>query len=154
VVDDEVADFHCNWIADVKESTERDRGLLGLVERIMGRPAPPEPARVAVNPDSSDGLAPVVAAQASAPASLEPQISVEATRTLSHAEMADVILRGLRAVQGCPEQGFEVIVYGSRPWNAMLRITPAAGPLPDAAAWRARVRDLVPLLRAQYELVE
>jgi hypothetical protein len=142
-------------IAAVKETTERDRGLLGLVERIMGKSAAPAPPRPAPDPESSGGLDAVLAqASTAAPASLEPRISVEATRSLTHVEMADIILRGLRAVEGCPEHGLEVVVYGSRPWNAMLRITPAAGPLPNAAAWRARVRDLVPMLREQYELIE
>jgi hypothetical protein len=141
-------------MAEVKEPTERDRGLLGLVERLMKTSVASAPAKAVAraDPDAKDGLDPVATTGAAA-ASLEPQLSVEATRTLSHPEMADVILRTLRGIEGCPDRGFEVIVYGSSPWNAMLRITPAAGPLPDADAWRARVRDLVPLLRDQYDLV-
>lgn len=139
----------------MKEPTERDRGLLGLVERLMKTSVASAAAKVAprTDPDAKDGLDTVATASA-APASLEPQLSVEATRTLSHAEMADMILRTLHGIEGCPEQGFEVIIYGSAPWNAMLRITPAAGPLPHADAWRSRVRELVPLLRDQYDLTD
>jgi hypothetical protein len=36
----------------------------------------------------------------------------------------------------------------------MLRITPAAGVLPDAKAWRARLQDMVQLLRDQYDVTE
>jgi hypothetical protein len=67
--------------------------------------------------------------------------------------MTEIILRALRAIDGCPKQGLDVVVYGSRPWNAMLRITPAAGPVADASAWRARVRAMAVVLRGQYDVV-
>jgi hypothetical protein len=139
----------------VKETPERDRGLLGLVERIMRRSGDPEPIRPEPdeNADTRDGLDPVVAENVP-PASLDPQLSVESTRMLGRSEIADVILRALKGIDGCPAAGFEVIVYGARPWNAMLRIAPAAGAVPDAAAWRQRVQDMVQLLRHQYELSE
>lgn len=87
--------------------------------------------------------------------SLEPQIFVEGPRSCTPAQMADIILRTLNAIDGCPKQGFEVTVYGSCPWNAMLQITPAAKLAPAAAQlWRDRVRVLVPLLRDQYEIVD
>lgn len=139
----------------MKETPERDRGLLGLVERIMRRSGDPEPIRPEPDEDADtrDGLDPVVAEDAPA-ASLEPQLSVESTRTLGRPEIADVILRALKGIDGCPPAGFEVVVYGTRPWNAMLRITPAAGSVPDAHVWRQRVQDMVQLLRHQYELSE
>lgn len=132
-------------------ATERDTGLLGLVERLVGRASEPRPARPAAAPD--DDLGPLLQA-AAAPGLLEPQLTVEGVQTKTPAEMAAIILRALRAIDGCPARGFEVTVYGTRPWNAMLRITPAAGPLPDAAVWRARVRDMAHVLRGQYEVVE
>jgi hypothetical protein len=133
--------------------TERDHGLLGLVERIMRKPEDFAPVTAEAEAAAQERLDPVVQADA-APALLEPQFSVEGPRTRSPSEMADIILRALRAIEGCPKQGFEVIVYGARPWNAMLRITPAVGQLSDAQAWRARVRDMVPLLREQYDVVD
>lgn len=90
-----------------------------------------------------------------APLSLEPQMFVEGPRTRTSGEMADIILRALQAIDGCPKRGFEITVYGSNPWNAMLRITPAAGLTPVAAPlWRERIRVLVPLLREQYEVMD
>jgi hypothetical protein len=133
--------------------TERDHGLLGLVERIMRKPEELAPVTAEAEAAAQERLDPVVQADA-APALLEPQFSVEGPRTRSPSEMADIILRALKAIEGCPKQGFEVIVYGARPWNAMLRITPAVGQLSDAQAWRARVRDMVPLLREQYDVVD
>jgi hypothetical protein len=75
------------------------------------------------------------------------------TRSVDRAQLGDIILRALQATEGCPQRGFEVTVYGSRPWNALLRITPLAG-APDAAAWRARLETMVLLFREQYELKE
>ncbi|CAN5463432.1 hypothetical protein BH11PSE4_BH11PSE4_35070 [soil metagenome] len=136
------------------KSTERDHGLLSMIERIMRRPGDSETAKSAADEAAAqDLLDPVVDVEA-APAMLEPQRSVEGERTCSRAEMADIILRALRAIDGCPKQGLEVTVYGAGPWNAMLRITPGAGPLKDAAAWRNRVRDMVPRLREQFELLD
>ncbi len=133
-------------------ASERDTGLLGLVERLVGKVGEPRPARPAAGP-ADDGLGPTVQA-AAAPGMLEPQLTAEGPQSRTPAEMAEIILRALRAIDGCPARGLEVIVYGHRPWNAMLRITPAAGPLPDAPAWRARVRDMAYVLRGQYEVAE
>ena len=132
-------------------STERDTGLLGLVERLMGR-ANEAPARSAVPANALDELGPLLQADAG-PALLEPQLSVESVQRRTHAELADIILRALRAIEGCPARGFEVTVYGGRHWNAMLRITPAAGRV-DAPAWHARVRAMAHVLRGQYEVVD
>lgn len=136
---------------DVTETPERDRGLLGLVERILKRPEPAQPTVAVV--ESNDGLDPEVIEEAS-PESLEPDIAVESTRELTRAQLANVIIRALQGIQGCPPHGFEIIIYGHHPWNAMLRITPAAGAMRDAPAWHRRVEEMVQLLRAQYELAD
>ena len=33
-------------------------------------------------------------------------------------------MKSLRTIDGCPNRGFVVTVYGSNPWNAMLTIRP------------------------------
>jgi hypothetical protein len=139
----------------VKEAAERDRGLLSLVERIMKRPAGAEPVEpsLPVDAEMPDRANPVIV-EASLADSLEPQLSIESTHRVSRAEMADIILRALMAVADCPKRGLEVTVYGVRPWNAMLRITPAAQPIKDPEPWRARIREMIPRLRDQYELVD
>lgn len=43
-------------------------------------------------------------------------------------ELEAMILEDLRKVDGCPEQGVNVTVYGI-PWNAMLMFGAAAGPV-------------------------
>lgn len=139
----------------MSESTDRDRGLLSLIERLVKRPEPAAPRTAPDGPTAPDegraeGLDPVV--PESKPAtSLEPQLSVETLRKVDAGKLADLVLRALQAGEGCPAKGFEVTVYGVRPWNAMLRITPAAGAV-DAAAWRKRLQTVVQLFREQYEL--
>lgn len=87
--------------------------------------------------------------------SLEPEIFVEARQGRTSAQLADIILCALHSIEGCPKQGFEITVYGSNPWNAMLRITTAVVMKPAAAElWRDRVRVSVQLLREQFDLVE
>jgi hypothetical protein len=70
------------------------------------------------------------------------------------AEMADIIMNALRAVDGVPEKGFVITVYGSRPWNAMLTIKPEAGRVKDVTLWRQRVQDIGARLRRDFDLID
>jgi hypothetical protein len=47
-------------------------------------------------------------------------------------ELAAMIREDLRKVEGCPERGVNVTVYGI-PWNAMLMFDTAAGTVPNKA---------------------
>ena len=76
--------------------------------------------------------------------------SERAARTAS--EMADIILNALRSVDGVPERGFLITVYGANPWNAMLTITPEAGGIKDAQLWRMRVHEIGVRLRHDFEV--
>ncbi len=144
----------------MSETTERDRGLLSLIDRLVKRPGtsaatkPFDLSTSIVTPDDGarEGLDPVVPDE-KAPASLEPQIAIESTRDVTRIELADLIIKALKASDGYPDSGFEITVYGSRPWNAMLRVTPAAGAV-NAEAWRARLQALVLLFRDRYEIKE
>jgi hypothetical protein len=69
-------------------------------------------------------------------------------------ELAAIIQNALRTLDRCPERGFEVTVYGTNPWTAMLMIKPEAGPVADAALWRERVRAMAVRLRQDYDLIE
>jgi hypothetical protein len=81
----------------------------------------------------------------------EKVVSGRPARTAS--EMADIILNALRSVDGVPERGFLVTVYGANPWNAMLTITPEAGPIKNAQLWRMRVHELGARLRRDFEVM-
>jgi len=63
-------------------------------------------------------------------------------------------MKSLRAIDGCPNRGFVVTVYGSNPWNAMLRIRPEAGPRIDRELWRSRVHDMGMQLRNDFDVAD
>jgi hypothetical protein len=89
------------------------------------------------------------------PPSEAPQTASESKRQLRTAgELADIILNALRAVDGVPERGFVITVYGSRPWNAMLTIKPEAGRIKDVRLWRQRVQDIGARLRRDFDLID
>jgi hypothetical protein len=44
-------------------------------------------------------------------------------------ELAAMIREDLSKVDGCPERGVTVTVYGLNPWNSMLTFGAAAGPV-------------------------
>jgi hypothetical protein len=69
-------------------------------------------------------------------------------------ELADIIMKSLRAIDGCPDRGFAVTVYGSNPWNAMLTIRPEAGPRIDRELWRSRVHDIGVQLRNDFDVAD
>jgi hypothetical protein len=83
-----------------------------------------------------------------------PAIANELTRARSAEELAAIILNALRTLDGSPNDGFAVTVYGANPWNAMLTITPAAGAIKNAPLWRERVKEMAIRLREYYDLVE
>jgi hypothetical protein len=153
----------------VSETTERDRGLLSLIDRLVKRPGasaatkPFETAKPAAGskdavdapadpPDDGarEGLDPIVP-EDKPQASLEPVLAVESTREVSRTELAELIIRALQAGEKYPTKGFEITVYGSHPWNAMLRILPVAGPV-NAKVWRERLQTVVLLFRDRYEI--
>ncbi|MEO8321234.1 MAG: hypothetical protein ABI561_23240 [Bradyrhizobium sp.] len=67
-------------------------------------------------------------------------------------EIAKMIMATLRTLDRCPDRGFVVTVYGSNPWNAMLTITPEAGPSINRTLWSSRVRDLGVQFRASFDV--
>jgi hypothetical protein len=48
-------------------------------------------------------------------------------------ELAAMIREDMSNVDGCPEHGVTVTVYGLNPWNSMLTFGVAAGPVPNKA---------------------
>lgn len=170
VADGQIIDLNKKRLS-LSETTERDRGLLSLIDRLVKRPGgsaatkPFEPVKFdtlkkgaasdkasVADDGAKEGLDPIVPEE-KAPASLEPQLAVESTREVTRTELAELIIKALQAGEKYPTSGFEVSVYGSRPWNAMLRILPAAGAV-NAAVWRDRLQTVVLLFRDRYEIKE
>jgi len=75
-----------------------------------------------------------------------------APRVMPCDEIAGIVMKSLRAIDGCPNRGFVVTVYGSNPWNAMLTIRPEAGPRIDRELWRSRVHDIGVQLRNDFDV--
>lgn len=71
----------------------------------------------------------------------------------SATEMSNKILNALRPLNGVPDNGFVITVYGSNPWNAMLTITPEAGGVKDAQGWRERVQEIAVHLRDEFDII-
>ena len=143
------------WVSDLVKGILQEPEVSPAVIPMAGA-ACDDPGKVAVaaTGDSLD-LQIEPPTSATTPTSLEPQIIVEPKQGRTSAQLANIILRALHSVEGCPKQGLEITVYGSNPWNAMLRITTAAVMKPAAAKhWRDRVRVLVQLLREQFDLLE
>ena len=76
----------------------------------------------------------------------EPVIAAAKKQLKTADEVAAMILNMLRTIEGYPEHGFTVTVYGSNPWNAMLTASPRAGRV-DFPRWAARARDIGVQLR-------
>ena len=76
----------------------------------------------------------------------EPVIAATKKQLKTADEVAAMILNMLRTIEGYPEHGFTVTVYGSNPWNAMLTANPRAGRV-DFPRWAARAREISVQLR-------
>jgi hypothetical protein len=69
----------------------------------------------------------------------EPSRSAGLTRTAQAKEkkatdeLAAMILEDLSKIEGCPNRGIKVTVYGSNPWNSWLSFGGEAGPVPNKA---------------------
>jgi hypothetical protein len=66
-------------------------------------------------------------------------------------ELAAMILQDLSKVDGCPNRGVNVTVYGN-PWNAMLMFGAAAGPVPNKAELQKFFEIIKERLQRLYEL--
>lgn len=146
----------------MSENRGVDKGLLALIQSVLGTrnssptaafdlPKPPPDSDDTVEPAPDDADVPAAKA-ATAPEPEPPQSDQDRRKTAD--ELAGIILKALQTLDGAPKAGFEVTVYGGNPWNAMLRITPEAGPLANAGLWRARVREMAVRLRQDYDVVE
>jgi len=71
------------------------------------------------------------------------------TRTAE--ELERMILQDLRNMDGCPERGVSVTVYGI-PWNAMLTFGAEAGPVRNKAELKKLFEVITERLQRLYNL--
>jgi hypothetical protein len=149
---------------------EIDRSLVEFAQRIAAIPKgiatesrseepPSDPSRAAppaATEVGSQSLPPPLPAGGPPDPDIRPAPPAGAGgRQLRNAEEIEgVIMKSLRAIEGCPARGFSVTVYGSNPWNAMLTIRPEAGPRIDRELWRSRVHDIGVQLRNDFDVAD
>jgi hypothetical protein len=135
-------------MTDVGNGSGMDKGLLALIQNVLGpRHSAPRP-ELSEPPDGPHGGA----AEAVAISMNQPAERYDRCKTAD--ELASIILKALQTLDGAPASGFVVTVYGANPWNAMLTIKPEAGPIADPGLWRGRVRDMAARLRQDFDLAE
>jgi hypothetical protein len=67
-------------------------------------------------------------------------------------ELAAMIHHDLSQIEGCPQRGVKVTVYGFNPWNAMLTYGVEAGPVPNKEDLQALFDVLVERLKRLYDV--
>ncbi len=74
-----------------------------------------------------------------------------ATRQIVTTERLEALLLAeLRQIEGFPQHGVSITVYGFRPWNAMITFAPGSTSLKNATKYREALPQLVEKLREQF----
>ena len=133
---------------------EYDKEIISLALKVLGQP------KTKSDPAAASPNIQAVVQSTALPAAAEVEIvpRPESTEVLqgkenkTASELARMIEADLAKHPQCPRKGFEVTVYGTTLWRAMLTITPAAGPVRDPQEWRDLTEELAERLRKRYDL--
>jgi hypothetical protein len=147
-----------------------DRSLVEFAQKIAaipkgiadeGRPTEPPPVTSPAAPPAAAGVGsqslppPLPAGERPDPdVRPAPPAGAACKQVRNAEEIAGIIMKSLRAIDGCPNRGFVVTVYGSNPWNAMLTIRPEAGTRIDRELWCSRVQDIGLRLRSDFDVAD
>jgi hypothetical protein len=63
-----------------------------------------------------------------------------------------MIHHDLSQIEGCPQRGVKVTVYGLSPWNCLLTFGVAAGPVPNHADLQAFCNIITERLKRLYDV--
>ena len=77
---------------------------------------------------------------------------VKQTKTVE--ELAAMIHQDLSQIEGCPEAGVKVTVYGLNPWNCLLTFGVDAGPVRNRAELRGFCDIITERLKRLYDIRE
>jgi hypothetical protein len=67
-------------------------------------------------------------------------------------ELAAMIHHDLSQIEGCPQRGVKVTVYGLNVWNSLLMFGVAAGPVPNKADLQAFCNIITERLKRLYDV--
>src|SRR5450631_3860501 len=67
-------------------------------------------------------------------------------------ELAAMIHYDLSQIEGCPERGVKVTVYGLNPWNSLLTFGVEAGPVPNKSDLQAFCDFITERLKRLYDV--
>jgi hypothetical protein len=67
-------------------------------------------------------------------------------------ELAAMIHHDLSQIEGCPQRGVKVTVYGLNPWNSLLTFGVAAGPVLNKADLQALCDIITERLKRLYDV--
>jgi hypothetical protein len=81
-----------------------------------------------------------------------PEPAVPSKQEKAPEELAAMILEDLSQIEGCPQRGVKVTVYGFNPWNAMLTFGVEAGAVPNKQDLRALFDVLVERVKRLYDV--
>src|ERR1700692_4466472 len=80
----------------------------------------------------------------------EPAIPIKQKKTPD--ELAAMIHHDLSQIEGSPQRGLKVTVYGLNPWNAMLTFGVDSGPVPNKADLQALFDVITERLKRLYDV--
>jgi hypothetical protein len=81
---------------------------------------------------------------------LAPASPVKQTKTTE--ELAAMIHQDLSQIEGCPERGVKVTVYGLNPWNSLLTFGVNAGPVRNKAELQGFCDIITERLKRLYDV--
>jgi hypothetical protein len=81
---------------------------------------------------------------------LAPQTPAKEKKTAE--ELAAMIHYDLSQIEGCPERGVKLTVYGLSPWNSLLTFGVEAGPVPNKSDLQAFCDFITERLKRLYEV--
>jgi hypothetical protein len=67
-------------------------------------------------------------------------------------ELAAMIHYDLSQIEGCPQRGVKLTVYGLSPWNSLLTFGVDAGPVPNQADLQAFCEVITERLKRLYDV--
>ena len=129
-------------MTDENESTSS--GIIVETERVILKFLRDREAKAAAPEDHGTSIVNQVAEH---PVPANP---VKQTKTVE--ELAAMIHQDLSHIEGCPEAGVKVTVYGLNPWNCLLTFGVDAGPVRNRAELKGFCDIIVERLRRQYDV--